>query len=235
MTEQIISAIEEASAIRSNLKGPSEKDPNYRFRGTRVPILRSITKQFKKEFLQQNVTQRVTIIDELIKTGMAEEQLIAISLMAFMPTYFRSPKMKQLDGWLNQLHGWSLIDHLSVELIRLLQEQDRPLMYQWIDKWSTSRNYWKRRLSAVAFVRKIAGQKSFHPKALEVCERLAYDKEDMVQKGVGWCMQDLMRTGEPAVLKSLKKMQKKGASSTVILFSLRKSDPELKKSVLAGK
>lgn len=231
MKNAIVAAIELASAKRSNRKTPSEKDPRFQFRGTRVPILRSIFKAKKNEFLANNEADRVALIDALMKTNMAEEQLIAISFMGLMPKFFSSSTMKQLDRWLGMLHGWSLIDHLSIELIRSLLEQDEELLFEWIEKWSRSKSYWKRRLSAVAFVRKIAAQRRFHARALELCERLAFDEEDMVQKGVGWCLQDLMRTGEPAVFELLCKLRKEAAPSTVIAYALRKSSPEIKDSV----
>lgn len=63
---------------------------------------------------------------------------------------------------------------------------------------------WKRRVSVVAFVRKIGESGKFTNEALMLCENLIWDKEDMVQKGVGWCLKDVMRGDKKKFLIMLK-------------------------------
>lgn len=231
LVKQIVDSIDEHSQSRQNLKTPAEKDPRFKFRGTRVPILRSIFKENRKAFHELPQKQRIQFISGLMNTGMAEEQLIAINFMGCIPEYFASSKMKQLDKWVGMLYGWSRIDHISIELIQDLVRQDFSLMEKWLVKWSESPDYWRRRLSVVAFVRKIAAEKKYRPLALKLCEKLAFDEEDMVRKGVGWCLQDLMRQDDPRVLKLVMKLRKQGAPSVVISYALRKVSKEIRQSV----
>lgn len=233
LAQEIIDQIEKISKARENRKTPAEKDPRFKFRGTRVPILRSIFKEHKKEFLALTEKQQIKLIDKLMKKGMSEEILIAINFMGCIPNYFSEEKMPQLDKWISGLYSWSGIDHMAIELIQLLIYQDWPLMKRQLKEWATSENYWKRRLAAASFCRRIAKEKEYRTTGLQICEQLALDEEDMVRKGVGWALQDMMRHDDPRVLKLLKKLRKKGASSTVILYALRKVPKSVKEEVLA--
>lgn len=80
---------------------------------------------------------------------------------------------------------------------------------------------WKRRASVVIFVRKIGESGKFTNEALAFCENLLWDKEDLVQKGVGWCLKDIMRGDQKKVFAYIKKLRKQGVCTTITLYAIR--------------
>ena len=80
---------------------------------------------------------------------------------------------------------------------------------------------WKRRASVTAFVRKVGESGNYTEEALAFCENLIWAKEDLVQKGVGWCLKDVMRGDQKKVFKYVKDLRKRGVPSTITLYAIR--------------
>ena len=65
-----------------------------------------------------------------------------------------------------------------------------------IDAWSRSPDRWLRRaavVSTVALNRPAEGGRIDTPRTLAICERLADDRDDMVEKAVSWALRELGR------------------------------------------
>ena len=56
---------------------------------------------------------------------------------------------------------------------------------------------------------------------LDLCERLLDDPEDLVRKGVGWALKDLMRGDKTRVLAYVADLRRRGASAVITLYALR--------------
>ncbi|MFY9458048.1 MAG: DNA alkylation repair protein, partial [Candidatus Spechtbacterales bacterium] len=61
----------------------------------------------------------------------------------------------------------------------------------------------------------------FTKEALELCENLVWDKEDLVQKAVGWALKDTMRGNKQKVLDYVKKIRRAGVTATITLYAIR--------------
>src|SRR5439155_510076 len=72
--------------------------------------------------------------------------------------------------------------------------------------------------------------REFRPqlRALPLNERL-----DLVRKGVGWALKDLMRGDRERVLEYVKELRRRGVSSTVTLYAIRDLDGRERQEVLA--
>jgi 3-methyladenine DNA glycosylase AlkD len=104
----------------------------------------------------------------------------------------------------------------------------QPLLVQFPDEvlsctanWAASANRWKRRASVVVFARKIGASGSYTKQGLRACERLIADPEDLVRKGVGWALKDLMRGDRDRVLAYVKKLREQDAPSVITTYALR--------------
>jgi 3-methyladenine DNA glycosylase AlkD len=73
----------------------------------------------------------------------------------------------------------------------------------------------------VAFVRKIGESGEFTEEALRLCENLVGDPEDLVRKGVGWALKDVMRGDRERVLAYVKDLRRRGVSATITLYAIR--------------
>ena len=101
-----------------------------------------------------------------------------------------------------------------------------------LERWNRSPNRWKRRASVVAFVRKIGDSGEFTEDALRLCENLVFDREDLVRKGVGWALKDLMRGERQRVLEYVKELRRRRVSSTITLYAIRDLDGRERRDVL---
>ncbi len=73
----------------------------------------------------------------------------------------------------------------------------------------------------VVFVRKIGASGRYPTHGLDVCERLIADSNDLVRKGVGWALKDLMRGDRETVLDYVANLRKRGVTSVITLYALR--------------
>jgi len=112
-------------------------------------------------------------------------------------------------------------------LLKYREETLRPLR-----KWNRSENMWKRRASVVAFVWKIGSSGEFTDEALDLCENLIWDKEDLVLKGVGWALGDNMNGAKKRVIEYVKSLRRRAVSSKVTLYTIQDLKDKERKEVL---
>jgi 3-methyladenine DNA glycosylase AlkD len=84
----------------------------------------------------------------------------------------------------------------------------------------------------VTFTRKTAENGRFIDTALELCNNLIWDSEDLVRKGVGWALKDNMRFDKKRVLEYVRGLRRKGVSSTITLYAIRDLKGEQRREVL---
>ena len=73
----------------------------------------------------------------------------------------------------------------------------------------------------MVFTRRVAEGGKFIDEALDLCETLIWDEEDLVRKGVGWALKDNMRADKERVLSYVKSLRRRGVSSIVTLYAIR--------------
>jgi 3-methyladenine DNA glycosylase AlkD len=117
--------------------------------------------------------------------------------------------------------GWSHVDDFCIAVHQPLLLAHRPETLALLERWNRSPNRWKRRASVVAFVRKVGESGQFTDDALRLCEALVGDPEDLVQKGVGWALKDVMRGDRERVLAYVKELRRRGVPSTITLYAIR--------------
>jgi 3-methyladenine DNA glycosylase AlkC len=120
---------------------------------------------------------------------------------------------------------------ITPALLRRCPAESVALMH----RWSQSPNRWKRRTSVVTFTRRVATEGEFIDEAMAICERLRFDEEDLVRKGVGWALKDGMRAGPGAkrrVIGMVKAMRREGVSAVVTLSAVRDLKGAERESVL---
>ena len=73
----------------------------------------------------------------------------------------------------------------------------------------------------VLFTRKVASSGQFKDVALNFCENLVYDQEDLVLKGVGWSLKDMMRGDKARILDYVMDLRARGVSNVVTLYAIK--------------
>ena len=87
----------------------------------------------------------------------------------------------------------------------------------------------------VTFVRKVAESGEFTDEVIHLCENLIMDREDIVQKGVGWALKDNLRSAPDRILPYIKDLRRRGVSSTITLYAIRDLRGVKRQEVLAVK
>jgi 3-methyladenine DNA glycosylase AlkD len=68
-----------------------------------------------------------------------------------------------------------------------------------------------------------------------LCEKLIWDKEDIVQKGVGWALKDNLRSAPDRVLPYIKDLRQRGVPATITLYAIRDLKGAKRKEILAAR
>jgi 3-methyladenine DNA glycosylase AlkD len=84
----------------------------------------------------------------------------------------------------------------------------------------------------VVFTRRIGSSGEFTDEALELCDNLVWDKEDLVRKDVGWALKDVMRGNKKRVLEYVKGLRQKGVSAVITLYAIRDLKGNERKKIL---
>lgn len=152
------------------------------FLGIAVPVSRKLAIKYK------NLPFRD--IRELLKSKIHEERLVALLIMVHnFKTGSDSEKKKVLDYYLSNtkyINNWDLVD-LSADKIlgEYLIDHDSELLF----KLSGSDSLWERRIAMIAtyaFIRRGNCSLTF-----EIAEKLITDRNDLIQKAVGWMLREV--------------------------------------------
>jgi hypothetical protein len=147
----------------------------------------------------------LTLSDEIHGTGFANA-VLELSAKELDPTDF-----DYLDEHLNHFRGWGPTDDFCINVLQPLLWKYPGQTLELLQQWNRSENPWKRRASVVVYTRKVGASGKFTRETLELCENLLRDKEDLVQKGVGWALKDGMRGDRTQVLEYVKTLRRRAS------------------------
>ncbi len=210
----------------------NETDPRYLSYGVRAPATKALIKKYAPTLRQLSTLHRVRLAEHLIASGYGEQKTIALHLLDQSIDFFSPDKFTLVDKLVRQLNGWSKVDAYTGSFLRQLLEQQPAALLSLVQGWNHDPDKWLRRTSVVLFTRKVAKSGLHTELALALCERLKFDPEDMVQKGVGWCLKDLMHADKTRVLDYVKQLRKQGAPATLTLYALRDIKGQERASIL---
>lgn len=101
---------------------------------------------------------------------------------------FGDEEFKLLESWLPRISNWSDHDALVHYLIAPMMVA-KAARVSLVYRWARSRNRWFRRAGCVALIR-AARRKMFFSEIIRLSGVLLSDKDDMVQKGLGWLLRE---------------------------------------------
>jgi 3-methyladenine DNA glycosylase AlkD len=195
------------------------------FYGIKVPVQRSIAKQFKDLPFDD--------IKELLSSKVHEERLIAAFIL--VDQYKRGDDKKKkviYDFYLKHRKGinnWDLVDLSAPKIVgAYLIDKEKDLLY----KFAKSKDLWEKRISIIstqAFIRE-----HYFEDTLKIAEILLNDKHDLIHKAVGWMLREVgnrdQKTEEEFLRKHYKTMPR-----TMLRYAIEKFPEKKRKSYLEGK
>jgi 3-methyladenine DNA glycosylase AlkD len=212
--------------------GPGEYGENDVFIGISVPDSRLIAIKHKDLTLSE--------ISELLKSKIHEERLIALFILIIQfKASLRAKRSNLLDEQkkiydfylkhTKYINNWDLVDSSAHKIVgEYLLEKDRDILY----KLARSKSLWERRISVIAtfaFIRKKDPED-----ALKIAEILIEDREDLIQKAVGWVLREIGKTISQEVEEQFLKKHYKNMGRTALRYAIEKFPEDIRQKYLKG-
>jgi 3-methyladenine DNA glycosylase AlkD len=117
-----------------------------------------------------------------------EEKGAAIFLLENLTAKCGDVEFKLFESWLDRIGSWADHDGLVHCLIAPMVA-GKAGRTKSVFRWAKSPDRWHRRAACVALIRG-AREKMFFPEIVKLSDSLLADKDDMVQKGLGWLLRE---------------------------------------------
>jgi 3-methyladenine DNA glycosylase AlkD len=170
--------------------GKGEYGESDIFLGIRVPVLRKLVNKYRGISLEE--------VSKLLHSKFHEERLLAVLILVHLfknrsgtldesGTYDGQKQIYNLylDN-IEFINNWDIVDISAGNIVgAYLHQKDKALLYRLVK----SQNLWERRISIIStfyFIR----QNEFDD-TLKIAEILLNDKEDLIQKAVGWMLREV--------------------------------------------
>jgi len=232
LATEIRAAIEAAATRPPMPDRKFSKDDEFVAYGLNTPAWRAIMRGFRSRIRALSLDQRLDMADALFAEGEGWLGHSAIYVLALSVGKLSPQHFERLDRIADAFTGWSHVDDVCISVLQPLLLAHHAETLSLLERWNGSPNRWKRRASVVAFVRKIGESGQYTEEALRLCENLVFDGEDLVRKGVGWALKDVMRGDRKRVLEYVKELRRRGVSSTITLYAIRDLEGRERQEVL---
>ena len=191
--------------------------------------LRRYARALHKE-LAPNQPLLLDVAERLFAGPVLEEKALAVTMLEPSLKRFGAAEFARFERWLGKVSSWADHDALAMFLIGPMLVADparvkRPL------RWAASPNRWRRRAAAVSLIHGIR-RGLFYDDAVAVTVRLIADRDDMVEKGLGWMLREWAKHDPKAALPVLMEIRTR-ASRLVLRTACEKLTPAQRQRVLA--
>jgi len=208
------------------------KNADFNSYGLTTADLKRITHSIRKSIQRLSFPDRLILAEKLISSGIQEQASFANRVLALSAGQFDPSHLPYFDHYLDQVHSWATVDEFCTHVLPSLLLSHYQEVLPVLVGWSQAENRWKRRASAVAFVSKVGSSGKYTSDGLALCERLIWDKDDLVQKAVGWALKSLMRGAKEPVVEYVKNLRRRGVPSTITLYAIEELNGEERQEVL---
>src|ERR1700689_3196686 len=195
--------------------------------------LRRIAVRFRREVRKENgLDFLIEVADRLFSGSVLEEKIAAVFLLEKLDGEFGDAEFKLFETWLDRISSWSDHDALVHDLIAPMIASE-PARARNVFRWAKSSNRWHRRGACVALIRG-SRAKMFFPEIEKLSNFLLADKDDMVQKGLGWLLRETAKFDAKRTVPYLMKIRGR-APRLVLRTACETLTPTVRKRVLASK
>lgn len=199
----------------------NELDVRYLSYGVRADGKKRVIKTYRAAIRTLSLDEKLSLAHRLIESRYGEQQSVGLFILESIADYFSPDKFAELDGLIRCLHGWSKVDSFTGSLLPMVLANHSEEMVALAQQWNASDDLWLRRASVVLFTRKVAKSGLYNDVALQLCDNLVFDSENLVLKGVGWSLKDMMRSDKTRIVAYVKKLRSQGVSSVVTLYAIK--------------
>lgn len=175
-------------------------------RGWYTGELRKVATRFRRTIVKERgVRFLVQVADRLFCGRILEEKVFAVLLLEKVVGQCADPEFCRFESWISRISSWADHDSLAHCLLGPMLVTD-PGRAKRVFLWAKSANRWHRRAACVALIQGTR-QKQFFPEILRLSNSLLDDKDDMVQKGLGWLLRETAKADPKRTVPYLMKIR----------------------------
>ena len=154
--------------------------------------------------LHWSIDEAVAFADTLIIDRHLEVKSVGVELLACYRRSFTPPLLQVWKRWLadNCSANWATTDSICGSLIGPLLLR-HPELGARMRIWARNPNMWVRRASIVGLIPRARRGESLDL-VYEIARRLHADREDLIQKAVGWTLREAGKTDMPRLERYLR-------------------------------
>ncbi|HVN22149.1 MAG TPA: DNA alkylation repair protein [Dongiaceae bacterium] len=170
--------------------------------------LRRAVRECRREILREHDFEFLTeVADQLFSGPVLEEKVAGVFLLEGLDAQCGDREFAMFESWLDRISSWADHDGLVHYLISPMVAA-KPARAKFVFRWAKSPNRWHRRAACVALIRG-ARAKMFFPEIVRLSDSLLADKDDMVQKGLGWLLRETAKFDEKRTVPYLMKIRER--------------------------
>jgi len=156
------------------------------FYGVKMRKVREIVKHFyRNTSTLKNRETCINVVNELIKTGIFENQIAGIILLKNLVRKNEFKDILYLKKLFKYIKNWAVCDTISTEALAEIIRKN-PLKISNLLKWNKSKNIWVRRALLVTVIKLKNDLKEWDIIVEELLPRFKNEKEDIVKKAISW-------------------------------------------------
>ncbi len=194
--------------------------------------LRRAVRRCRKETLREHEFYfLVQVADQLFSGAVLEEKVAGIFLLENLTAECGDAEFKLFESWLDRIGSWADHDGLVHSLIAPMVAA-KAARTKFVFRWAKSLDRWHRRAACVALIRG-ARAKRFFPEIVKLSDSLLGDKDDMVQKGLGWLLRETAKFDAKRAVPYLMKIRGR-APRLVLRTACETLAPAAKRRILAN-
>jgi 3-methyladenine DNA glycosylase AlkD len=199
--------------------------------GWYTAALRRSIRRCRREILREHDFEFLTkVADKLFSGSVLEEKVAAVFLLEGLDAQCDDREFAMFESWLDRISSWADHDGLVHCLISPMLV-GKPARTKFVFRWAKSPDRWHRRAACVALIR--GGRATiFFPEIVKLSNSLLADKDDMVQKGLGWLLRETAKFDAKRTVPYLMKIRER-APRLVLRTACETLPTHLKKKILA--
>lgn len=202
MVQEIIEALEDLGDPERREMSTTYYPTSMRVIGVSNPEIKAVIGALRGRFKSWSDREWIELSKALVSTGIFECQMVAFEIISRNKKLLGALTRAELEVLGKNLDNWASVDLYSVGIYGVLWGKG-VVRDQDIHRLLESSNHWDRRVAVVSTVAlnlKSRGGTGDTLRTLAVCEKVAGDRHDMIQKALSWALRELSKRDRDAVV-----------------------------------